>query len=214
MPIILNLLVVDFENLHDAFSSVRIFGYLVRVTVLFGLGGLVAYLHTTERQAFKLFQLGLGAPAVLLGMLNGLAQHPPDAAPKQKVVAGQTWLDWEPAAEAAEAPGEQPTKTFESAKPSAVDEFLQGFLGRRHNQMWFVISGSHPTKQAAQKQADAINGSRKGLAAEVYEPFGETKYYAVVVGAGLSKVEAKIVRERALLAGLPKDTYLWTFPKE
>jgi len=216
MPIILNLLVIDFNALHDSLTLLSIFGYFVRVTVLFGLGGLVAYLHAPERQALKLFQLGLGAPAVLLAMLNGVnAQHPTAAPTDHKVATVQSWqLDLVPAAEAAEAPDEQPAKTFSAAEPTAIEQFFQGFLGRRPNQAWFVISGSHLTREAAQKQADEINRSGKGLTAEVYAPFGESKYYAVVIGAGLSQEEAWTVRQRALLAGLPKDTYLWALPEE
>lgn len=123
-------------------------------------------------------------------------------------------LDLVPAAEAADTPAAQPTRTFDDAAPSAVDQFFQGFLGRRPNETWFVISGSHFTKEAAQKQADKINSSGKRLTAEVYEPFGKTRYYAVVIGAGLSKEEALLVRQKALLGGLPKDTYLWALPED
>lgn len=216
MPIILNLLIIDFNTLQDGFRPLSILGYLVRVIVLFGVGGMVAYFHKTERNAFKLFQLGLGAPAVLLAMLNGVnAQRPADASSDHKVAPGQSWRwDLVPAAEAQEAPDKQPAKTFGAATPSAVEQFFQGFLGRRPNQVWFVISGSHRTKDTAQKQADGINSSGKGLTAEVYEPFGETDYYAVVIGAGLSKEEALLVRQRALLGGLPRDTYLWALPED
>lgn len=221
MPIFLNLLVVDFDGLQSSsFRPPVVLGYVVRVTVLFGLGGLVAYLHKSEKQAFKLFQLGLGAPALLLGMLNGFnAQHPADqhttqVPANQKIEATHSWLPWEPSAEAQEASSQPPTKDFNADKPSALDEFWQGFTGRHPDRVWYVISGSHLTAQAAQKQADEINRSGKGLSAEVYTPFGESKYYAVVIGAGLSKSEARIVQQKALQAGLPKSTFLWTFPRE
>jgi hypothetical protein len=216
MPIILNLLVIDFNTLHDGLTSLSILGYCVRVAVLFGVGGMVAYFHKSERNAFKLFQLGLGAPAVLLAMLNGVnAQRPADAPSDHKVAPGQSWRwDLVSAAEAAETPDEQPAKTFDAAAPSAVEQFLQGFLGRRPNQVWFVISGSHLTRDAARKQAGAINTSGKDLKAEVYAPFGDTDYYAVVIGAGLSKEEALTVRQKAIQKGLPKDTYLWALPED
>ncbi|HXO29550.1 MAG TPA: hypothetical protein VOA80_19525 [Thermoanaerobaculia bacterium] len=239
MPIILNLLVVDFDALKVGVTFLGVLGFVVRVLVLFSIGGSVGYFYPTEKQAFKLFQLGLGAPALLIGMLNGVngakAQGSAPPTPKAaKTVAERPFSLFERAAEAEQlptqartapaptvpapsqppkAPAEKPAKSYGAIKVSGIEEFVQGFLGRP-NETWFVISASHLTREAAQKHADSINAARKGFQADVYRRFGDNKYYEVVIGAGLTKADALLLQQRAIGAGLPKDTYLWTLPGE
>ena len=45
-------------------------GYIVRVLVMFSLGAFWAYLHRSERNLLKIFQLGIVAPAILGGIIN------------------------------------------------------------------------------------------------------------------------------------------------
>jgi hypothetical protein len=239
MPIILNLLVVDFEALRVGVTFLGVLGFAVRGVVLFALGGFVGYLYTNEKQAFKLFQLGLGAPALLIGMLNGVngakAAGSGHSTPKvSKAAIERPWSLFERAAEAEEPPTQtriapaptrpapiltpkasapEPAKSYGAIKVSGIEEFAQGFLGRP-NETWFVISASHLTREAAQKHADSINASRKGFQADVYRRFGDNKYYEVVIGAGLTKSDALRLQQRAIEVGLPKDTYLWTLPQD
>lgn len=65
----------------------------------------------------------------------------------------------------------------------------------------------------AEKQAKQISEKWQGFEGEVYAPYGEDPYYAVVIGANLTYQEARQLRQRAIAAGFSKDTYLWTFPK-
>ena len=58
-----------------------------------------------------------------------------------------------------------------------------------------------------------IAEEKEGLTAEIFDPYGENPYYAVVIGANLGYKEAQKIRQDAIKAGFSKDTYLWTFPK-
>lgn len=70
-PVIMNLLVVDLEGTFRDSSILVLLGYLLRVSVLFYLGALVAFLHKDERSIAKLFELGVVAPALVTAYLNG-----------------------------------------------------------------------------------------------------------------------------------------------
>lgn len=92
-----------------------------------------------------------------------------------------------------------------------MQQVYRGLFGATPKNVWFVISGSHPTREAAEKHAAEIRG--KGFPAEVYAPYGNNPYYAVVIGSQMTLSEARQLRLKAIRSGLPKDTYLWTFPQ-
>ncbi len=75
-PIILNLLVVDIGGVLSSATLTVVIGFIVRVVLLFGVGGFVAYLHKTEHDPLKLFELGISAPALLLTLANGTIAKP------------------------------------------------------------------------------------------------------------------------------------------
>ena len=69
-PVFALLVAVDFEaNLVNA-STGKIAGYAVRALALFMIGGFVAWLHEKEHEPFKLFELGMGGPALLAGLIT------------------------------------------------------------------------------------------------------------------------------------------------
>ena len=76
-------------------------------------------------------------------------------------------------------------------------------------ELWYVIVGSFLTREDAVKQAEEAR--LKEFAATVYLPHtGGKKYYPVVIGVPSSYQEAKKLCQKAIDAGFPKDTYLWT----
>ena len=200
MPVILNLLVIDFQKLASDATWLKALGFVVKVVVLFGLGGFMAWLNSTARKPLTIFQLGLGAPAIILGMLNGAdARQQTTSIPSIESVVF------------AQGTPQQVPKKFEPPRQTSLGEFVEGLTGLRPRQAWFVIVGSHSTVQAARKQADSINASGKGFAADVYEPYGNNKFYGVVIGANLSYSDANALQQRATRDGLARDAYLWTF---
>lgn len=101
-------------------------GLVLRAGSFAFLGGLWAYLHTSERDRFKTFQLGLLGPAILSAMVN---------ANVTKVEADQL-ADLQPQAQielrlpsligTAHA---QSRQTTTREKPSTLDNIIRGFLG-------------------------------------------------------------------------------------
>jgi hypothetical protein len=225
VPVAASLLVVDYEGLAANFSWYKVFGYAVKVLVLFGIGALVVYLNPKETNRLKVFQLGLGAPALILSMINGLnVQHlsgptsPADGTPSASLI-----LPWESVAYAQEpvlsrrvAAGTEEAKLKSLAMPqrSAAQSFLAGLTGRPDRRVWFVIVRSEPKLEEARRSAADITAHFPGFKAEVYKPYKEGDPYPVVIGANLELREAQILREKAVKAGMPADTRLWTFPTE
>jgi SPOR domain len=207
-PLAANLFVVDFASLQTAaFAPQALLGYLVKASLLFSLGGFIAYLHDDERKRFKLFQLGLGVPALAVALLNGRNVKIPQTASVEGIgtIFGHT-------AFAQEVTNDKGFKKFALQAPTGAQAFWQGVTGRPSETIWFVVAGSHLKPEDAKAQASQLRS--KGLAADVYLPYAENKYYAVVVGGNLTRQDAESLRRKVISLGAPKDTYLWTFPKK
>ena len=84
-PIIMNLLVVDFNILLVNLTTFALIGYLIRVVVLFYLGGLVSYLHKDEKSPLKVFEFGIIAPALLTALINANNVEVPEFPKRQKI---------------------------------------------------------------------------------------------------------------------------------
>ena len=78
-PLFAGLLVVDVAVLdayvRQIFDSVArgelyLFGYIIKATCLFSIGAFWAYLHRSERNLLKIFQLGIVAPAIIVGFID------------------------------------------------------------------------------------------------------------------------------------------------
>ena len=207
-PIIMNLLVVDFMLLKDL-TFFAFFGYLVRIIVLFYLGGLVAYLHKTEESPVKLFELGIVAPALITALLNGgnvdVIKTPVHADRTASVALVSEAF--------AQPPREGEVKTYQLSTQSPVQQFFRGLTGSIPKEVWFVISGSYPTLEEARKEARKINEPPKGFDAEIYASYRTKAGYDVVIGANLTYEEAQKLRQKAVDAGLPRETMVWTFPR-
>ena len=96
---------------------------------------------------------------------------------------------------------------------SSIQQFWRGLIGSSPKKVWFVIIGSHKKLKDAQEQVEQIIEMPNDFTAEIYAPYGENPYYAVIIGANLTYKEAQQLRQAAIKTGLPKDAYLWTFPK-
>lgn len=88
-PIFANLLVVDADHILKYAELYSTLGYLIRILLLALVGMFVAYLHDDETNRIKLFQLGMGGPALLIAALNGnhVHNHQDDATPVTEVQA-------------------------------------------------------------------------------------------------------------------------------
>lgn len=209
MPTLLNLIVIDLETLLLSVTVLSVLSYLIRVLALFAIGGVVGWLNRGERDPIKLFQLGIAAPALITAAMNGGRVSLPDApaAPSQQVswyILSQAYARTDTA---------DNVKQFAMPEETSVQQIYRGFFGALPKNVWFVIAGSHVTQEAAEKQVRQIRDNYRDFSAEIYAPYGGNPYYAVVIGAQLTIQDAKQLQQKAISAGFPKDTYLWTFPQ-
>jgi len=207
-PVIMNLLVVDLKVLAHL-TPLVLLGYVIRVVVLFYLGGLMAYLHKDEKSPVKLFELGIVAPALITALLNAAQVEVPKA---PKPTSQTTWELLLPAAYA-QVPQKEEIKSFALPKESRSEEFWRGLTGSHPKRVWFVIVRAHRNLEDARKEAQEINQKGQGFNAELYSTYGRDSSYEVVIGANLTYEEAQKLRQQAIAAGFPRETYLWTFPK-
>ncbi|WP_434362554.1 SPOR domain-containing protein [Parasalinivibrio latis] len=226
LPVIIDLINTDAASLFEGFNPLVFAGYSVRVALLVLLGALWVWVNR-ETDIRKALQIGIMAPAIIVSYMNGVEvnsskkmlnianqelqfQQTQNASPDQgqsiPSSAGSTfWIL--PAAFVAEAAEEVATKGVHH-KVSSVSKLLFGLTGSAKNG-WFVIAGSHKTEVAAQYQVQQL--ARQGYTAKVFEPFGDSEFYGVMIGSWLTLSEARQLRKQALADGLPSDTYIWNY---
>jgi hypothetical protein len=204
-PIILNLAVVDLQTTLTNLTLLVGVGYLIRVVVLFYVGGLWVYLHKDERSPLKVFELGVVAPALIIAAMNGAnaTQARADLAVGQGAAAALSSVaDF--FIPSAYAQGEEPgVKKFSPPEEGAVAQLWRGLSGSRSERVWFVVAGASRDLGAARALARRIGREKSDFKADVYED-GES--YAVVIGPpNLTLGEAKELKQKAVTAEVPAD---------
>jgi len=213
-PVVLFLINLDFEQYVAEATAWKTIGYIVRTILLFLLGGFIAYLHEKENKRITLFLVGVSAPSLLAGSISTASPNASSASPKavgQKTVSMLSLIPGANA-QAQQSTNESDFKHFTLPPQSNSAEFFQGLFGTSPKNGWFVIASSHLDPTDAKKQADLINSKSKNYHADVYAPYGDNPYYAVVLGANLTQAQAKRLRDQAVTDGFPRDSYYKTFP--
>jgi hypothetical protein len=209
-PILLNLVVVDLKTIFASMTALVLLGYLIRVVLLFYLGGLVAYFHKEEKKALKLFELGIVAPALLTALINGAnVQNANLRAGTTPAAATAGLMDFFiPTAYAQTKDPE--VKTYKRPEEGVAAQLWRGLSGSRDEQVWFVVAGTYKTSelQKAHELVQRIKQSSPDFNPEIY---GNDQYYAVVIGAGLSRSEANARMQKATEAKIPTygEVYLY-----
>lgn len=72
---------------------------------------------------------------------------------------------------------------------------------------WYVVAATYTRKADAEKRAQSITKKWPRFKPEVYSP-PDAGYYLVLLGADLSQKAAAGVKQRAIAAGMPRDTYI------
>jgi len=208
-------------------------GFILQLSVAFVIGFVMGIYFNDEGDFRKLIVIGLTAPGLIIAMMNGKVMNTSninenaiqkmynqtilenvELKQKLKVIGGPTAFYGAIVLAQVQSNSGIPVKTFSLPKKNSESQFWIGFTGGSPQNIWFVIVGSHLKLEDAERQATSINHDMKGFHGEVYEPYGENPYYAVVIGANLSLNEAKDLKNKAIKAGLPRDTYLWGLPTE
>jgi cell division protein FtsN len=171
----------------------------------------------------KAFQLGIMAPAILVGLQSGVAlsqqQEQLSAVRKQlsEIQAGERPVKVSSVGPAAapsffiatahaKGDGDAPVPKGEHRKVGVGARFWYGVTGSLADG-WFVIAGSHKDRQSADAQAAQLRS--KGWNVVVGDSLVWGGYYAVQVGSYLPKARAEEIRIKAIDDGLPKDTFTW-----
>ncbi len=216
-PVIMNLLVVDLNVLFVNLTFFSFLGYLIRVIVLFYLGGLVAYLHKDEKMPIKVFELGIVAPALITALINASNVEVPQVQkPDTTTHTGYHLLVSPVYAQTDSTMQNQQLKlkTFSMPRQSIAAQFFQGVFGKSPKRIWFVVAGEHLKLEEAQKQAKMINEMKKEFKAEIYKPYGDDPHYRVVIGENMLYQSAKLLQKRAMSEKISEQIILWTFPKK
>ncbi len=214
-PIVINLLTVDLEQVFSHFTWFAAMGYGIRTVILFYFGGIMAYLHKDEMSPVKLFELGIVAPALITAFLNGQVSMSTQREDAPVMTPRGEEVGWFLSPAYAQPVSTQGAKTLPKIRPpqqTRLQELWRGLTGTSSRRLWFVIAGSHLVRKDAEKQARMLNKTIPGLHAQVYEPYGNSEHYPVVLGTHLTQDEALRLRRKAIVAGLPRDIYIWRIP--
>jgi hypothetical protein len=210
-PILINVLVVDLQTTLSNVTTISVLAYLVRVVGLCAAACIVVYLNSDEARPIKLFQLGIMAPALLTGMINGLAAANNQAPPSSAPVHGTMTPSFIGSAYAQGAP--LPTGVTDCSKPRTLtisQQVLKGLAGIVPANEWVVVVGSNPTAQSALDDVGSMNTQHPGrFQTSVCAPLGGAdNRWRVVIGEHLTYREAAKLRDEAAAAGIA-EPWLW-----
>lgn len=206
-------------------------GFILQLFVAFIIGFAMGIYFNDEGDFRKLIMIGLTAPGLIIAVMNGNVMNKSstelnsiqkmynqaiienvELKQKLKAIGAPTAFYGAITLAQAQSTSETSVKNFSLPKKDFENQFWGGFTGGNPQNIWFVIVGSHLKLEDAEKQAASINHEMQGFHAEVYSPYGQNPYYGVVIGANLILNEAKALKNKAITAGFPQDTYLWALP--
>ena len=132
-PIVMSLAIIDVSLLSGFWQDVRtagfdafdaIGGYLIRAIFLFLLGGIWVWMHSSVKDRVKAFELGIVAPAMIVGILNAnnaKIESPASDGQSQAHYVGRVMI----------VPASYVEKSHSGTKPSTIKCIVKGFLGQR-----------------------------------------------------------------------------------
>ena len=175
-PVLLNLALVDAGTVLANLSVLAAVSYLVRVVALVALGALVAWLHDDEHKRVRAFELGLAAPAIVMGVLNGVAL---------RAEGQRAGLSLATPVHAA-----QQVETFERAEESSKQQVLRGLLGVRPRLPEWIVSVYSGERAAALERARRLEHRYPDLEFLVFQPSMGLSAWVVTIGGQMTQAEA------------------------
>ncbi len=227
LPILINLINTNAATLFQGFDPLIFAGYTVKAILLIMLGILFVWINA-ETDMKKALQIGIMAPAMVVGYINGNSLKGAEEAlgvAKQDLQNQQIEEKTTPPPATSNTSSIKYEKTFQLFSTAhaengdsitkgihrefnALSKIWYGFTGQTNNG-WFVVSGSHKAEHAAQKHAARLKD--QGYTAKVFPPLKNNNHHSVMIGSWLTLEDAKALKSRAIKDGLSKDTYLWKF---
>lgn len=180
----------------------------------------------SEKQGSKWLYPAIGAAAIaavaLFAWLGGnSANSPAPARPKpveSRAAAGGTKSAIPaPAPEAPPAavpPPSSPKPNPFGARPDRIPARAANRRPTPGGEVWYVVAATYRKRNDAEKRAREIARQWPKFKADVYAPPSGQGFYLVLLGAKVSQDEAAQIQQRAVAAGLPRDTYIKKYPPE
>jgi len=218
-PILLNLAVVDAPTLSNVTLAV-IAGYVLKVVILFYVGGMTAALHRKEEDPIRIFELGIVAPALLTTLINGAYREKHNYESPSQPAAVSDALKWLLPSElvAAETTNQPRTVySFHQAPPEPLaQQFLRGLVGQTTTRgPWFVCI--RPTELGLAAAEAMVNDlrSRYDVSARIYHadggPSSRPGAYTVVVADWTNDATARAIGQNLRDKGVP-NVFEWMRP--
>lgn len=111
------------------------------------------------------------------------------------------------------APAPAVTHALPPATPRPAPFVTPRATGRRESG-WSVIVAAYKSREAAEKRMRSLAARWPRFHVSVSEPVPGSMHYLVVLGEKLREDEAVSLRDRAVAAGLPRDTYIKRLTQE
>jgi hypothetical protein len=217
----------------DVISNIQfdvVIGHSIKFVILAFLGALVVRLNK-ETNYQKAFQLGIMAPAILIGTqsTSNLNSARSDLDFMQEQLQQQqisSEIAGASAPQSSATPGlspdypagssildifvppvyaEPPLQKGDLREPSSLEGVWRGLTGSSSNN-WFVIAGSYSSQEAAEAQARKLRAEGWNAAVGT-QPERFNGYYPVLIGSNLPRDRALQIRDQAIRDGLPRDTF-------
>jgi hypothetical protein len=214
------LISVDVELLMDGFVLAIVIGYLINMVGLMALGAFVVFVNS-ESDYKKAFQLGLMAPALVVGTINANSfnEAKQESIHLESELGNSTADMIQPEREAtsffqnmgfslissAYAGGDN-TLIGKHDRPTAANLIWYSISGKVPN-AWFVIVNSYEKETKAQRYAERLK--EWGYNARVVPDQKSKGNFVVTIGSYLSLKEAKVLQKKAIHDGLSRHPYLW-----
>ncbi|MCG7942963.1 MAG: SPOR domain-containing protein [Candidatus Thiodiazotropha taylori] len=218
-PLLVSLVSVDASLIVKVLVPAIIIGYVIKAAGLMALGAFVVFVNS-ESDYKKAFQLGLMAPALVVGALN--ANNFNEA--NLEINELQTELGERQSLGVAPSPNtssilegvlsffigsahaDEPMLIGKHDSPSTGNLIWYGISGKISN-AWFVIVGSHDRQRDAVRQAEGLK--KRGYNARVVPDVKNKENYVVSIGSYLDIKEAKALHKTAIRENLARHPYLW-----
>lgn len=114
-----------------------------------------------------------------------------------------------------------PTKTLDPEAKSSAQSHInpkeQAIAAHKTSDtgkpVWRLVLFTYNRQSDADKKAQAINARHAELHAQVFSPSGSGKPYLVTAGGQMTREDAARERQRAVRAGMPRDSYIQNYSR-
>lgn len=188
-PVLVNLIVVDMVSSLAGFTLIVGLAYAVRVLAMVGAGAIAGWLHEDEVKPTKVFQLGMVAPALLTGMMNGAALRM-DAVKHEAAHTQTSWSFFVPLhAQVAAA-------AFQLPQETVGQQVMRGVFGITSEvKDWVLQVEAVRTEQEARLVYGVLTRSFPSLRFVIFRPSAGIDAWLVTVGEQMTQQEAAAAKE-------------------